>query len=58
MILFCIIYLANKAIFIFSGMGTPISQIMYAAVALLMTYTSFRVASELKRTKKAAQQLR
>lgn len=54
MILFCIIYVANKIIFIFLGIGTPISSIIFGAIALMLTYTSVRVASSLKREKSGA----
>ena len=49
MIVFCAIYLLNKFIFILSFAGSPISQVIFGAIAVLLTYSSFRVATELKR---------
>ena len=49
MIVFCAIYLLNKFIFILSFVGSPISQIIFGAIAVLLTYSSFRVATELKK---------
>ena len=54
MALFCIIYLANKIIFLLSGFGSPFSQIIFAAIVVVLTYSSFRVATELKRNKAQA----
>lgn len=55
MIVFCFIYIIDKVLFILGGFGSPVSQIIFAAIAIMLTYTSFRVATALKRKAAEAQ---
>lgn len=48
MVLFCGIYLLDKVLFIISQTGYPISQIIFGAIALVLTMTSYRVATKLR----------
>jgi hypothetical protein len=49
MLSFCALYLFNKLIFLFSSFGSPISQIIFGAIALMLTYSAFRVATALRK---------
>ena len=49
MVTFCALYLFNKLIFLLSSFGSPISQIIFGAIALMLTYSAFRVATALRR---------
>lgn len=48
MVTFCALYLFNKLIFLLSSFGSPISQILFGAIALMLTYSAFRVATALR----------
>lgn len=50
MFAFCAIYLIDKIIFILAGAGSPVSQIIFGALAVLLTYSSVKVATELKKS--------
>lgn len=52
MFAFCAIFLMDKIIFILSGAGSPISQIIFGAIAVLLTYSSVKVATEMKKLQK------
>jgi len=49
MVTFCALDLFNKLIFLLSSFGSPISQIIFGAIALMLTYSAFRVATALRK---------
>lgn len=53
MIVFALLYIADKIILISSGVGFPISQIMFGAIAVSLTYNAFKDATALKKQKKS-----
>tara|TARA_Y100000294_G_scaffold160284_1_gene163743 strand:- start:893 stop:1669 length:777 start_codon:yes stop_codon:yes gene_type:complete len=52
MIVFCTIYIFDRVFLLFLQLSNPISEFIYAAVVVALTYGSFRVATELKRIKR------
>lgn len=48
MVIACLIYLSDKVLFILDGLGSPVSQIIFGGIMLVLTYNSFRVATVLK----------
>ena len=49
MIVFCAIFIFDKAFMAFYQVGYPVTQIIFGAVAVALTYHSFSVATELKK---------
>jgi len=49
MIVFCSIFVIDKVLIIFSQYSNPITQIIFGAVVVGLTYHSFKVATELKK---------
>jgi hypothetical protein len=49
MVIFCLIFVSDKIMFLLAG-ASP-SQIVYAAIAIILTIASFRVATSLKNGK-------
>jgi len=49
MIVFCAMYLLNKIIMVFSSVGTPVSQIIFGALAVVLTYSAVKVETDLKK---------
>ena len=48
MIVFCFLYLISKIVFIFSSLGSPVTHLIFGAVAVMLTYSAFKVATELR----------
>ena len=49
MIVFCVLFVLDKALMAFYQKGYPLTQIIMGAVAVAITYHSFSVATELKK---------
>ena len=49
MIVFCAIFILDKVYIMFFLQVSPITQIIFGAIVVVLTYHSFRVATELKK---------
>lgn len=54
MVVSCLIYAVAKVFLIAGGLGTPMSHLLFLAIAISMTYKAFMAATYLKEIRKSA----
>ena len=54
MVMPCLIYAVDKVLLIAEGLGTPVSHLLFLALAIHLTYKAFMAATYLKEIRKTA----